>query len=202
VPVGITLIAVAAVSTGMQATAQHKAGQQAEAAGAAQQDVANSQADLLDYNAHNSDLQAADAVERGEETASRLALQVKSTIGRQRTGLAANNVDVGYGSAVDVQADAAYLGSLDESTARLNASRAAWGYSVQAEDQRRGAAIARKGGVNAAAAGQAAASASNWQVAGTLLGGTTSLLSQKYGFGGGGESVTTLSSAPGPTGRG
>lgn len=166
-----------------QAVAQHKAGEAQKDAGAAQAEVSNSQADVADFNAHVADLQATDAVERGAEAESRFRTQVRGAIGSQRNAIAGNNVDVGFGSAVDVQGDAAYLGELDALTIRTNAAREAWGYQVQAADLRKQGDIDRKAGANQIAAGEQAATASNFQVGATLLTGGASLLQAKYGFG-------------------
>jgi len=178
IAIGLTIASIA-----MQAKAAHDAGQAAAAAGDAQQQAANSQADIADFNAGVADLQAKDAVEKGAVDEANFRSQVKGAIGAQRGGLAANNVDVGYGSAVDVQADAAHLGELDALTIRSNAARQAWGFQVQATDLRRGADIARKTGIWQAAAGQQAASTANTAALGNILGGA-SLLASKYGMGG------------------
>lgn len=175
------------VSAAFSAWQQHRQGQQAEQAGIHQAAAANSEADLQDYNAKVADLQANDAIVRGAEQESRLRTQVRGAIGTQRAGFAASNIDVGFGSAVDVQADAAYLGELDALTVRNNAAREAWGYKVSAEDLRRRAQIARKEGVYLEAAGHQAATTGNIAAAGTLIGGTGSLLKAKYGFDRAGE---------------
>jgi len=161
---------------------QVRAGRAAKRAGQAQQQVAESEAQLSDYNAQVAELQAQDAVTRGAEKESRFRTQVRGLIGSQRAGFAGAGVDVGYGSAADVQADAAFLGELDALTIKNNAAREAWGYQVQAEDLRRRAVIQRQGGQMAAAAGAEAAKGAYIGAAGTVLGGTTSLLATKYGF--------------------
>jgi general stress protein YciG len=74
-----------------------------------------------------------------------------------------------------VQADAAYLGALDAAQIRRNAEREAWGFKVEAADRRMAADVARKGG-------RAAATAANIGAASTIIGGTTSLLSARYGW--------------------
>lgn len=166
-----------------QAVGQHEAGQAQQAAGKAQAAVSESQAEVADYNASVATLQAQDAVERGAEAESRFRTQVRGAIGAQRTGFAGANVDVGFGSAVDVQGDAAYLGELDALTIRTNAARTAWGYSVQSYDYSQQAAIDRKAAANQVAAGDQAATASDFQVGTSLLTGGASLLQAKYGFG-------------------
>ncbi len=179
----VALLALTGAGVAMNAVGQIKAGHAQKAAGEAQQAAANSQADLADYNASVADAQAQDAESRGEIAASNFRRSVKGMIGAQRAGIAAGNIDVGFGSAVDVQADAARLGEMDVATIRTNAAREAWGYQVQATDLRASADIARKTGVYQAQAGEAAQSASYFGAAGTILTGASSLLSAKYGFG-------------------
>jgi hypothetical protein len=169
--------------TALSVVGQVKAGNAAKRAGEAQQRAANSQADLADYNAAVAEVQAQDAIARGAEDESRFRQGVRTLIGSQRAGFAAGNVDVGFGSAVDVQADAAMLGELDALTIRTNAAREAWGYKVQAEDLRRRGQIARKEGVMFNEAGRTNQSAARWGAGGTLLNTGASLLEARYGFG-------------------
>lgn len=170
------------LGTAVSVYGQKKAGDAAAAAGTAQRKAAESGADLQDFNAKVADLQAQDAVERGAEEESRYRTQVRGAIGTQRAGFAAQGVRVGFGSAVDVQADAAYLGELDALTIRTNAARESWGFKTQATDLRKRAEIARKEGVYLEAAGGQAKSAANLAAVGTAIAGAGSLLQIKYGF--------------------
>ncbi len=181
----ITAIAIilAATSTATTVYAQKKQASALEEQGKAQQRSAESQSELSTYNAEVADLQAQDALDRGVEEESRFRASIRGTIGSQRAGAAAGNVDVNYGSPVDVQADAAFLGELDALTIKTNAAREAWGYQVQGADLRQRAAIEKKEGTAYAAAGASQASAARWQAAGSLLGGGASLLQASYGFG-------------------
>jgi len=178
---GVSLL-LAGVGTGVSAYGQIQSGRAARRAGQAQRRASESEAELADYNASVADLQAQDAIERGAESEGRFRQQIRGTIGAQRAGFAGGNVDVGYGSAVDVQADAAFLGELDALTIRTNAAREAWGYKVQGADLRRRADIARKEGVYLEAAGRQQQSAAYLGAAGTIAGGTSSLLQMRYGF--------------------
>jgi len=173
--------AIAIASLAVSAYGAYKASKAAKDAGKAQQSAANSQADLAEYNAGIADVQATDATARGAEDESRFRMGVRGMIGAQRAGIAAGNIDVGYGSAVDVQADAAFLGELDALTVRTNAAREAWGYKVGAEDLRRRAAISRKEGVNLAATGDANAATIRVQAGATLLTGAGNLMQARYG---------------------
>lgn len=178
----VASLALSAGGTALTMYGQRKAGQSAAQAGIDQKKASDSQADLADYNAKVADLQGKDAVERGALDESKFRAHVRGQIGSQRTGFAAQGVDVGFGSPVDAQADTAYLGELDALTIRNNAAREAWGFQVQATDLRARADIARKTGVYQEKAGQANQSAYQTASWGTLLGGGASLFSQSYGF--------------------
>jgi len=188
------LIGLVAGSTATQVVGQVKAGNAAKRAGEGQQRAANSEADVLDYNASVSDLQARDALERGAIDESRFRAQVRGIVGAQRAGYAGQGVDVGSGSAVEVQQDATYLGELDALQLRQNAMREAWGFKVSAYDARAQADIARKEGVVYAEAGRANQSASRIGAVGTLLGAGGSLMLQRYGFRNTSDAVSPVSS--------
>lgn len=178
----IASLALLGVGTGLSVAGQVKAGRAAKREGEAARRAAEAQAELLDYNAAVADLQAEDVIARGGEEESRFRQTIRATIGSQRAGIAAAGVDVGFGSAVDVQEDAAFLGELDALTLRTNAMREAWGYRVQAEDIRRRAQITRREGVQLEAAGRERQGAARLGAAGTLVGAGASLLEQRYGF--------------------
>ena len=144
-------------------------------AGSAAKTVGESQGAREEFNAAQAELQAADALSRGREEESRFRTQVRGLIGSQRAGFAGQNVDVGSGSAADVQADAARLGALDALQIRNNAAREARGFDAEATDRRMAADIARRGG-------GAAQSAARWGAATTALSGTSSLLMNRYGW--------------------
>lgn len=174
---------IAGVGAGISAVAQWKAGTQARKAGEAQRRASEKQAEIIDFNAHVADVQAQDAVERGRQEESRFRQGVRLMVGEQRAGFAASGVDVGYGSAVDVQGDAAYLGELDALTIRQNAQREAWGFKVQAAENRMRARVVRQEGVMLEAAGRSAQTQARiGAVGGAVLTGA-SLLAQRYGFG-------------------
>jgi len=170
--------------SGVQAYAAYKGGKAAKEAGKQDRAAAESQAELSDYNAAVADLQAQDAIQRGQEEESRYRQGVRTMLGSQRAGFAASNVSVAYGSAVDVQADTAYLGELDALTIRTNAGREAWGYQVAAVDYRKRAEITRKEGINLEKAGGQQAKQQYLGAASSLLGAGGSLLASRYGYGG------------------
>ena len=177
------MLAIAIGGAAIKTVGQVKAGNAAERAGRAQRESAESQAGLSDFNAQVADLQAADAITRGQDEEHRFRTRVRSAIGAQRVDFAAGNIDVSQGSALDVQADAAVLGELDALTIRTNAAREAWGFKVQGEDSRRRGEIQRKEGGYMEQAGKTAKTASRWDAAGSIVGTGASLLEAKYGMG-------------------
>lgn len=76
---------------------------------------------------------AADATARGEEDVSAYRTDLAQLIGRQRTSMAAQGLDLTQGSAAGVQADAARTGAIDIERIRENARREAYGYRAQGE---------------------------------------------------------------------
>ena len=170
-------------STVVQTVGGIKQGNAQKKAGEKQQEAANSAAELSDFNAAVADIQATDAIERGAEEESRFRSLVRGSVGAQRASFAAQNIDVGYGSALDVQQDAATLGELDALTIRSNAQREAWGFKVAAYDYRKRGEIQREEGVMLAESGRSMQTASRIGVVSNIVGQTGSLLQQRYGFG-------------------
>jgi hypothetical protein len=150
-----TTAAIASVAgAGLKAFGQVKAG--------------NAESDVANYNASVADMQATDALERGEVNAAIRGRTTKKIIGASRAGMAAQNVDISSGSAADVQGDAAYLGALDVATIKNNAAREAWGYRVQAVDYRNRGRIALQTG--------------QMRAGRTLLTAGSQILLQQYGM--------------------
>lgn len=138
------------------------------------------QRNVAEINSKLADLKGEDALQRGEDAARDYKKQVNRMIGSQRAAFAAQGVDVGYGSAADIQADTATQGELDILTIRSNAFREAWGYKVEAN--------------NYTAQGQFAEMGGNMQANNTLLtGGVAALGSglQAYSATYGGSRKTT-----------
>jgi hypothetical protein len=184
VPVGATIGAITSIAgIGIQAYGQHEQGQAQQAADVAKAKAAESSAQLDDFNATVASEQSQDALDRGNLQADEYRATVRGAIGTTRTIQAASGVDVGYGSAADVQADEAFLGKLDETTIRSNAVRQAWGYQVQSLNYKQQGVITRETGQADIAAGDAAANAGNIAAVGSIATGAGSLLQKKYGFG-------------------
>lgn len=128
--------------------------------------AAQANAATYDQNKQFAEAQAQDAIARGRLAERKVRLASRQMVGAQRAALAANNVRLDEGSALDIQSDTALLADADAFTVLENARREASGYRQQ--------------GVNFAA--QAAASrseASNVSpflaAAPTIVGGATSI---------------------------
>lgn len=78
------------------------------------------------------EIQAEDAIRRGDKAAAEHGKAVRSLMGKQKAALAAQGIDVSSGSSADILNDTNYLGTLDALTIKNNAAREAFGYKSQA----------------------------------------------------------------------
>ena len=83
------------------------------------------------FNASIAERQAQDATARGAFDAGQIATAGRQRIGAQRVAAAGSGVDVGTGSALDLQGDEAHFSALDRQTRLNNAAAEAWGYRTQ-----------------------------------------------------------------------
>jgi len=152
---------VAAVSLAATAASTAIGVMSAQANAKAQQNAANYQAQVARNNAEA-------ARQAGEAQAQQVYREGAQRAGLQRAVMAANNLDLGFGSALAIQRDTAEATGLDAATARYNALTQGLGLENQA-------ALLRYQGESARAAG-------GWQTAGTLLSGVSQFSSQWAGF--------------------
>ena len=141
-----TIAIASMVATGVGTVMQMAAQSHAASAQAAQ---ANYQAQVADNNRITAERLAVDAEQRGEIEVRRHRQQVEQLKGRQVAALAASGVDVASGSPLDVLADTAGLGALDQQTIRDNAAREAWRFRVDAANQGAQAGLFRNQAANA-----------------------------------------------------
>jgi hypothetical protein len=87
-------------------------------------------------NANMTEMQATDAIHRGNVAANRQNLRTRLLIGRQRAVAAGQGVDVNSGSALDLQANAARMGVIDANTLKMNAYKEAMGLRMEGSNQR------------------------------------------------------------------
>lgn len=95
---------------------------------------------MLTGNAALKDQAATETINAGDTSADWQRVRTGQAIGTQRTAQAANGIDVNSGSAAQIQDDTAMLGELDALTIQNNAAREAYGYRVQAKQDRLNAA--------------------------------------------------------------
>ena len=95
------------------------------------------------YNARVAELQAKDALKRGDVAAGDLRKQVRQLKGAQRAAAAAQGIVVDQDVAADLLEDTDRQAAEDERRIKLNAALEAWGYRVQATDSRARAQLAR-----------------------------------------------------------
>lgn len=108
------------------------------------------QSSILNQNATLTDQQAADAIVRGDLQAGQAGAATRQAIGQGRAGFAAQGIDVGTGSPLDVTNNAETLSALDIATIKNNAAREAWGYKVQGQNFKTQAGITSLAATNAA----------------------------------------------------
>lgn len=106
----------------------------AYAQASAQQAQAEFEQQQLKTNQRLASIQSEDAIIRGDKQASDYKKKVKGTSGSQRAALAAQGIDVGTGSAAEVQIDTAAIGAENTLAIKNNAWREAWGYRMQANE--------------------------------------------------------------------
>lgn len=139
------------------------------AAGAVQQGQASAaasryNAQIADMNAQLADRRAKDAIDRGVIAEQQKRQQTAALIGKQTAAMAANGVDLSFGSPLDTLVDSATMGELDALTIRTNSNREAHDYKVQGVSQRAQANLNRMQADSAETGGYLKA-------AGTILGG-------------------------------
>lgn len=150
--------------------------------------MAESDASLLELNASISESQARMALQIGQREEQQLRLQSAQLKGRQRAAFAANGVDLGVGSTARVLASTDYMTEVDASVVRANAARQAFGYRVQAVNQKFSAMTAKAQGTSyragSAFASVGAAGISPAAAAGTsLLGSASAVAPSVYSMG-------------------
>lgn len=144
-PTTMLLVAtgMAAAGAGVSAYGQYQQGQAAEK-------IARNNQIMGEYAAQ-------DALARGEEDAMAVRRKGEQLKGAQRSRMAASGIDLGVGTAAEIQDQTDFFAQQDVATARTNAKRDAWAFRAQ--------------GANAAAQGRFAAQQGQLQAFSTLLSG-------------------------------
>jgi len=143
-----TILADVALGLGVASMFQQQQATNYQAQAAHNQVVAQNRA--LEYNAlqqeRNSEIaqiEAQDAIRRGEDEENRIRRQVSRTQGQQRAAFAAAGVVVDEGTPLDVLQETAAEGEQDALTVRHNAAMEAWGHDVTAQNYRNDATLTR-----------------------------------------------------------
>jgi hypothetical protein len=125
---------------------------------------------IAQNNATVADYQAQDIQRRGEEDAQAVQRRAAAIKSAQRVNLASKGLDLGYGTAADLQDQTDFFAASDAATARTNAAKDAWGKRAMGANYR------------------AEASAQNPMLAGagTLLGGGAQVADKWYRYKNGG----------------
>ncbi|WP_028970161.1 virion core protein, T7 gp14 family [Sphingomonas sp. URHD0057] len=124
------------------------------------------EAKVASQNAHLEEGRAKDALQRGTTEAIRYGKQLSQAEGEQNAALAANGIDIGFGSAAAVRSDMARAGQEDSLTIYKNAAREAQGYEINAANYR-SEALADK------AKAKGAIVSGLFNIGSTVLGGAT-----------------------------
>lgn len=88
------------------------------------------QAEIADSNARIAELGAQSELMRGQREEQRTRLGTAQLKSRQRASIAANGIDLGSDSAVNVLTTTDVMGEIDADTVAANAVRSAWGYRM------------------------------------------------------------------------
>lgn len=137
---------------------------------ATQKTMFESQADLAKINARISELGAQSALRQGQQQVGAMTLKAGQLKGSQRAAMAANGIDIGTGSAAEIQASTDIIKEIDANTIMSNAVRSAWGYRTQSMNMQNEAMMAKAsaGGISpfgsmaSSLLGSAGSVASSW----------------------------------------
>ncbi len=110
-------------------------------------------AQVSDMNAKLAERQARDVVERGQIEEQQQRAKTAAIIGQQKAAMAANGVDLNFGSPLDTIVDTATMGELDALTIRTNTYREERDTRQQAENLRGQAGMYRAEAASAKTAG-------------------------------------------------
>ena len=128
------------------------------------------QAEMAAINARMAESSAQQELARGQQQVGALTLKAGQLKGSQRAAMAANGIDLGQGSAAEIQASTDIMKEIDANTIEANAVRSAWGYRTQGVNYQNQALMARASASGISPLGAAATSllggagqvASNW----------------------------------------
>ena len=100
----------------------------------AQKKALKAQAELDKINARIMEQMAQGELLAGQRKEQASRLQYAAVKSQQRVGLAAGNIDLGEGSALQIQTSTDLMNEIDANTIQANALAAAWGYRMKGVD--------------------------------------------------------------------
>lgn len=109
----------------------------------AQQGMANYNAQVAEGNARTAEIQAQQAIKRGDEEAHAIRRNADMLKGSQRASMAAKGLDLAEGTAAELQDQTDFFGLMDQATARNNARQEAWAIRAGGNNYRNEAAMQR-----------------------------------------------------------
>lgn len=151
-------------------------------AGRAQSMAYEQQAKVARQNSIIAQNNAAMERQSGTEEARRKRISTLQNIGSQKTALAANGVDVGYGTSLDVIEDTAMVGELDALMIETDSERKARNYEIESNNLVNEANLSSFSSRNARTAGTIGAISKGTQAIGQL--GSSLVSFGGMGFGG------------------
>ncbi len=164
----LPIAAVAAIGAAViSAGGQIYSGMAANAQGKYEQQVANQNAALEERSQR-------DAISRQETEQTRHYRRLSQALGEARLRNSAAGLDIGFGSAADLETDIALIGYEDSATLAENANKEIMGYDINAANFRNQGTAARARGRSAQTAGFIGA-------AGTLLSSASQIKKQNAG---------------------
>jgi len=93
---------------------------------------AQAQKSALKFNARMADRQAESVLQQGQQEVASLTMKAGQVKGAQRAAMAANGIDLGMGSAAEVQASTDIMKTIDMNAIESNAMRSALGFRADA----------------------------------------------------------------------
>lgn len=129
------------------------------------------QAAIAEINQRLSESSAQQAMQQGQQQVAATTMRYGAVKSSQRAAMAANGVDLGVGSAAEVQASTDILKDIDKNTIEANAIRSAFGYRTQ------GAGFANQALMDRTSAGSISPASSGFS---TLLGSATKVAESWY----------------------
>lgn len=99
--------------------------------------------EVASNNARTAEAQAQDAQRRGEQDAQEIQRRAAAFKSSQRVNLASKGLDLGYGTAADLQDQTDFFSQTDANTARMNARKEAWNSRAQRNSFQMEAAASR-----------------------------------------------------------